>query len=109
MPYITPERREAILAGAKPQDSGELNFAITVVVDSYLKDKGEIRYAHLNEVIGAIDCAKLELYRRVAAPYEDKKIAEHGGRVPLQEIGRLSCFTFETVRLIRNDRPKQMT
>jgi hypothetical protein len=67
MPYIKPERREAILAGAKPQDQGELNFAITVVVDSYLKDKGEIRYSHLNEVIGALDCAKLELYRRIAA------------------------------------------
>ena len=47
-------------------------------MDNYLKDKGEIRYAHLNEVIGAIDCAKLELYRRVATPYEDKKIEESG-------------------------------
>jgi hypothetical protein len=78
MPYIKQARREAILAGAKPQDAGELNFAITALVDSYLKDKGGVRYAHLNEVIGAIDCAKLELYRRVAAPYEDKKIAESG-------------------------------
>jgi hypothetical protein len=78
MPYIKQERREAILAGAKPQDAGELNFAITTLVDNYLKDKGGIRYAHLNEVIGAMDCAKLELYRRVAAPYEDKKIAESG-------------------------------
>ena len=78
MPYIKPTRRKAILAGAKPQDPGELNFAITALVDRYLEDKGEIRYAHLNEVIGAIDCAKLELYRRVAAPYEDKKIAENG-------------------------------
>jgi hypothetical protein len=78
MPYITQERRKAILAGAKPQDPGELNFAITVLVDSYLQGKGGIRYSHLNEVIGAIDCAKLELYRRVAAPYEDEKIAENG-------------------------------
>jgi len=78
MPYIKPERRNAILAGAKPQDAGELNFAITVLVDNFLKDKGEIRYSHLNEVIGALDCAKLELYRRVAAPYEDEKIAENG-------------------------------
>lgn len=78
MPYIKPERRDAILAGAKPQDPGELNFAITVQVDRYLEDKGGIRYGHLNEVIGALDCAKLELYRRIAAPYEDKKIAENG-------------------------------
>src|ERR1700739_2230866 len=78
MPYIKSERREAILAGAKPRDAGELHFAITAVVDRYLRDKGGIRYAHLNEGIGASDCAKLELYRRVAAPYEDKKIAENG-------------------------------
>jgi hypothetical protein len=78
MPYIKPERREAILAGAKPLDAGELNFAITALVDSYLQDKGGIRYGHLNEVIGALDCAKLELYRRIAAPYEDKKLAENG-------------------------------
>lgn len=78
MPYIKPERRKAILAGAKPEDAGELNFAITALVDRYLEDKGELRYAHLNEVIGAIDCAKLELYRRVAAPYEDQKAAENG-------------------------------
>jgi hypothetical protein len=48
------------------------------LVDGYLINKGPLRYAHLNEVIGAIECAKLELYRRVAAPYEDLKISEAG-------------------------------
>ena len=28
--------------------------------------------------MGALECAKLELYRRVAAPYEDVKIMENG-------------------------------
>jgi hypothetical protein len=78
MPYIKQERRDAILGGAKPQDAGELNFAITVVVDNYLQGKGGIRYVHLNEVVGALECAKLELYRRLAAPYEDQKIKEAG-------------------------------
>jgi len=32
----------------------------------------------INAIIGALECAKLELYRRVAAPYEDDKIAENG-------------------------------
>jgi Domain of unknown function (DUF6899) len=77
MPYIKKERRDAILAGAKAQDAGELNFAITSLVDEYLQARGGLRYSHLNEVIGALDCAKLELYRRVAAPYEDKKIEEN--------------------------------
>lgn len=34
------------------------------------------------EIGGAIECAKLEFYRRVAAPYEDKKIAENGDVYP---------------------------
>jgi hypothetical protein len=78
MPYIKKERRVAILSGADPQDSGELNFAITTTVDKYLQRKGDLRYAHLNEVVGALECAKLELYRRVAGPYEDEKIKESG-------------------------------
>jgi hypothetical protein len=30
-------------------------------------------------MIGALECCKLELYRMMAAPYEDDKIAENGG------------------------------
>jgi hypothetical protein len=37
-----------------------------------------VRYAHLNEAIGVLECAKLELYRRIAAPYEDRKMGETG-------------------------------
>jgi hypothetical protein len=78
MPYIKKERRDAILSGAEPQDAGELNFAITITVDKYLENKGDLRYAHLNEAVGALECAKLELYRRVAVPYEDEKIKQSG-------------------------------
>jgi hypothetical protein len=78
MPYIKKERRDAILSGCEPQDAGELNFAITTMVDKYLQNKGGLRYAHLNEAVGALECAKLELYRRVAVPYEDEKIKEFG-------------------------------
>lgn len=31
-----------------------------------------------SEIIGALECCKLELYRRIAAPYEDIKIGENG-------------------------------
>jgi hypothetical protein len=78
MPYIKKERRDAIASGDAPQDAGELNFALTTIVDKYLQNKGNLRYAHINEVVGALECAKLELYRRVAAPYEDEKIKESG-------------------------------
>lgn len=78
MPYITAEARERLDHGGQPETPGELNYAITRLVDDYLMQKGGIRYAYLNEVVGALECAKLELYRRVAAPYEDHKMSETG-------------------------------
>lgn len=82
MPYVSREVREALDRGDAPRDAGALNYAVSGLVDRYLAQcverDGRLRYAHLNEVIGVLECAKLELYRRLAAPYEDVKIAEHG-------------------------------
>lgn len=58
-------------------NAGELNFAITSLIDEYLGRTG-IRYQNINTVIGVLECAKLEVYRRVAVPYEDKKCKENG-------------------------------
>lgn len=78
MPYIKQERRKQFELGeAFPNDAGELNYAITLMIKGYLGKKG-LSYSNLNEVIGALECAKMELYRRVAVPYEDKKIKENG-------------------------------
>ncbi|KKN16816.1 hypothetical protein LCGC14_0972010 [marine sediment metagenome] len=35
-------------------------------------------YTELSAAIGDVECAKLEVYRRVLGPYEDEKITEHG-------------------------------
>jgi len=82
MPYIDEDARARLATGDAPSTPGELNYAVTMLVDAYLRqsaeDAGRVRYAHLNEAIGVLECAKLELYRRVAAPYEDEKIAESG-------------------------------
>lgn len=82
MPYVTPEARSRLDAGEAPRNAGELNYSLTRLVDAYLmgqvRDAGRVRYTHLNEAIGVLECAKLELYRRVAAPYEDEKQAESG-------------------------------
>ena len=78
MPYIDGHARQRIDAGGAPETAGELNYAITRLVDDYLIRRGGIRYAHLNEVVGALECAKLELYRRLAAPYEDEKLRATG-------------------------------
>lgn len=78
MPYIAPADRRRLEEGGKPETAGELNYAVTKVIDDYLVRKGGLRYTHLNEVVGALECAKLELYRRLAAPYEDTKRLESG-------------------------------
>ncbi|PWB77049.1 MAG: hypothetical protein C3F08_10505 [Candidatus Methylomirabilota bacterium] len=88
MPYIDTKARERVNNGGQPETPGELNYAITKLVDEYLIRKGAIRYTHLNEVIGAIECAKLELYRRIAAPYEDQKIIEAGDVYHSLEVGK---------------------
>lgn len=60
-----------------PETPGELNFAFTIIGIHYIDDKGE-SYQAINDVIGALEGAKLEFYRRLAAPYEDSKIKENG-------------------------------
>lgn len=86
MPYITQRRRRALDPLFNELDhqinnAGELNYAITRLVQSYVTQPypaGALSYTGINSAIGALECAKQELYRRVAAPYEDDKIAENG-------------------------------
>ena len=85
MPYIIKHDREffhpisEFESGMKTAGPGWLNFQITKLCDDYLKheDRGK-NYGNINEVIGVLECAKLEFYRRVAAPYEDTKIEANG-------------------------------
>lgn len=59
-----------------PAAVGEVNYVISKLVDGILGP--EPRYADFNGVIGVLESAKLELYRRRVAPYEDEKKHEHG-------------------------------
>lgn len=83
MPYIAEDRRDKISAIFariqidEPENAGELNYAITVLCQTYFALNGG-RYQQINDIIGALEGAKLEFYRRVAAPYEDVKIKENG-------------------------------
>lgn len=78
MPYIEPQDRLHILADEKSISSpGELNYFISTLVNWYISEKGK-NYSTLNEVVGVLECAKLELYRRIIAPYEDIKIEQNG-------------------------------
>lgn len=82
MPYITKDAREALEfdltdIGGSAETPGELNFLLTELLVGYLDEHGR-SYGTINDILGALEGAKLEFYRRVVAPYEDKKIAENG-------------------------------
>ena len=77
MPYISKERRKEIDFNSDLGHPGELNFLITMLMKHYLRVNGT-SYSVINKVIGVLECAKLEMYRRIAAPYEDTKIKENG-------------------------------
>jgi len=82
MPYVSKKKRsdinqKLIYAGRSIETPGELNYLVTRVIDQYIHGKGK-SYSSINDVIGVLECAKLELYRRIAAPYEDIKIKENG-------------------------------
>lgn len=87
MPYISKAERENLAAQSLSEAEhvtltpGQFNYIITQCCVGHLKDRG-LSYTALNEIVGALECAKLELYRRVAAPYEDKKCAENGDVYP---------------------------
>ena len=88
MPYIKQARREVFtgsLSINKLIDSidsidlspGDLNFLFTTFINLYIR-KQHLSYQTINDVMGALEGAKAEFYRRVAVPYEDKKILENG-------------------------------
>jgi hypothetical protein len=75
MPYI-PTHSRPYAARNTPSNSGELNYKITTEIHKYLLKHG-ICYNNINECIGVLECVKQELYRRVVAPYEERKIKEN--------------------------------
>jgi len=80
MPYIPDKDRtkfDPFLKDLKPEAVGELNYAITCACRDYLYRRGESYETH-DLIIGALECVKLEFYRRRTALYEDKKIQING-------------------------------
>jgi len=85
MPYIKEKERVKfekvikdlvkLLEKDKENLAGNLNYVVTSIIKRLSKN---LRYKKANEIIGALECIKLEYYRRVLAPYEDKKILENG-------------------------------
>jgi len=87
MPYIKPERRKLIFWANdinlpvvdvnSIESVGELNFAITKLCIDFLEKDGRA-YRSFNEIVGVLECVKLEFYRKAVAPYEEEKEMENG-------------------------------
>jgi hypothetical protein len=84
MPYIPDTQRNDIhndlLAdglGFCPENAAELNYIVSELINNFLTVQG-LTYSNINEMMGALECCKLELYRVVAAPYEEDKMEENG-------------------------------
>ena len=84
MPYIPQQQRvdiqdDLMVEGLDwtPENAGELNFLVSTFIANYIRTKG-LKYAVVNEMIGALECAKMELNRVIIGPYEDIKIRENG-------------------------------
>lgn len=88
MPYIPEDKRVSLQKTVKilnlelqlleDLSAGDLNYVLTSAVQAYVRAKGNLSYQLINDVLGALEGCKLELYRRQAAPYENKKIIDNG-------------------------------
>ncbi len=83
MPYIKKDRRSEIYSGEKInisqiQNAGELNYALSIIIKSYFNQENKGNYQAINDIVGALEGAKLEFTRRVTNSYEDSKITENG-------------------------------
>lgn len=83
MPYIKKKDRAKFQQSLEEiwevgiKNPGELNYIFTCLSKIYLNNKG-IKYQHFNDIIGALEGAKLEMYRRQLSTYEDEKIQKNG-------------------------------
>lgn len=82
MPYIEKKHRDRLDPLHPDWDDrintpGELNYLFTDFCTKYLKAHG-LNYTSINDILGALEGAKLEFYRRVAVPYEETKLLSNG-------------------------------
>jgi len=63
--------------------AGELNYVFSKIIHASLECN--MSYTSINEVIGVLECCKLELYHQIAAPYEREKHKLNG---PVSELDK---------------------
>ena len=106
MPYIPQKQREDVdktidelaqkIRSATPAPGyvlypdGILNYVFTRLLQKNIDPKS---YLDFERAIGLLECCKLELYRRAAAPYENIKVRQNGDVFPVLAGGQLDLNT----------------
>ena len=94
MPYISEEERQELdnsisimidnIINTKcgllnPHDCsnflGRINYCFSRIIMGVMK---QVSYKNIAMITGVLENVKQEFYRRIASPYEDKKILENG-------------------------------
>jgi hypothetical protein len=91
MPYVTKILRTLELDNAisavvneisdENLNPGLVNYTISTILGRLLYNQ-DLSYRNINQLIGVLECVKMELYRRIAIPYEDKMIERNGDVFP---------------------------
>ena len=77
MPYIKPAARDRLWHTHAPASCGELNFSFCQLASNYILHHRQ-SYQNSNDIIGVLEGAKLEIYRRLVVKLEDKKCETNG-------------------------------
>lgn len=84
MPYIDESRRKVLGLESLSQSAGDLAYIVyrealgALGIPPGSHNSRAPRFEDYARVMGAIEAAKIELYRRLIAPYEDSKRCENG-------------------------------
>ena len=90
MPYILGEKR--LVENSLKETvrnyidcSGDLNFAITVLMAEYVLKKG-LGYQNIHDAVNTAFDASCEFKRRIEYPYEDIAIKKNGDVLAIQKL-----------------------
>jgi hypothetical protein len=86
MPYTKQKDRDAVTESGIAKNVGDLTFQLTQVCIKYLTEE-RLTYQRIAEVRAALGGTLTEIDRRVAFPYEDRKIRENGDVFPVSLLG----------------------
>ncbi len=81
MPYIPNSEKDKVDNDNLIVSAGQFNYALHQLISIYI-EQNDFNYQTCNDIVGALECAKMELYRRSVAPYEDAKILQNGDVKP---------------------------